>query len=208
LIVGVNIVGPENGVVAMRDYNLHMQMFHLLKQRYPDVHLSMHAGELTLGMVPPEGLRDHIRNAVEIAGAERIGHGIDVTYENNPVRLLEEMQQRHVAVEICLSSNAFILGVEQKAHPVTVYLRHKVPFVIATDDAGVSRSNIGAEYLLFVSRYKPSYDVLKQVVYNSIHYAFIDPAEKKLQLQQLDRRFIQFEAAAAKLADGSPRPLH
>jgi predicted metalloprotease len=50
--------------------------------------------------------------------------------------------------------------------------------------------------------------VLKQVVYNSIHYAFIDPAEKKLQLQQLDRRFIQFEAAAAKLADGSPRPLH
>jgi len=82
-----------------------------------------------------------------------------------------------------------------------------VPFVIATDDAGVSRSNIGAEYLLFASRYKPSYDVLKQVVYNSIRYAFIDPADKKLQLQQLDRRFLQFEAAAAKLADDSARPL-
>jgi hypothetical protein len=206
LIVGVNIVGPENGVVAMRDYNLHMQMFRFLKQHFPDVHLSMHAGELTLGMVPPDGLRDHIRNAVDIAGAERIGHGIDVTYESDPDQLLEDMKARHVAVEICLSSNAFILGVEEQAHPVTVYLRHKVPFVIATDDAGVSRSNISAEYLLFVSRYKPSYDTLKQVVYNSIRYAFLSPEEKKLQFKQLDRRFAQFEAATAKLSTDTSRP--
>lgn len=200
LIVGVNIVGPENGIVAMRDYDLHMRMFRFLKQRYPDVHLSMHAGELTLGMVPPDGLRDHIREAVDIAGAERIGHGIDVTYEEHPDQLLEDMKARHVAVEVCLSSNAFILGVEQQAHPVTVYLRHNVPFVIATDDAGVSRSNINAEYLLFVSRYKPSYDTLKQVIYNSIRYSFLSPQDKKLQFNQLDRRFAQFEAAAAKLA--------
>lgn len=204
-IVGVNIVGPENGIVAMRDYNLHMQMFHFLKQRYPDVHLAMHAGELTLGMVPPDGLRDHMRDAVDIAGAERIGHGIDITYENNPDLLLEEMKKHGVAVEVCLSSNAFILGVQGQAHPVTVYLRHHVPFVIATDDAGVSRSNIGAEYLLFVSRYKPSYDVLKQVVYNSIRYAFLGPEEKQLQLKQLDRRFAQFEAAVAKLSRIAPR---
>jgi hypothetical protein len=200
LIVGVNIVGPENGVVAMRDYHLHMQMFHFLKQRFPDVHLSMHAGELTLGMVPPDGLRDHIRDAVDIAGAERIGHGIDVTYESNPDQLVQELKDRNVAVEICLSSNEFILGVEGQSHPVTVYLRHHVPFVIATDDAGVSRSTISAEYLLFVSRYKPSYATLKQVVYNSIRYSFLTAEEKKLQLKQLDQRFVQFEAATARLA--------
>ncbi len=200
LIVGVNIVGPENGVVAMRDYRLHMAMFHFLKQRFPGVHLAMHAGELTLGMVPPIGLKSHIRNAVEIAGAQRIGHGIDVTYESNPDELLEEMKKRHVAVEICLSSNAFILGVEKEAHPVSVYLRHHVPIVIATDDEGVSRSDINAEYLLFVSRYKPGYAQLKETVYNSIRYSFLSDNDKKLQIKQLDERFAHFEAATAKLA--------
>jgi adenosine deaminase/adenosine deaminase CECR1 len=200
LIVGVNIVGPENGVVAMRDYRLHMEMFHFLKQRFSDVRLAMHAGELTLGMVPPPGLRNHIRDAIDVAGAERIGHGIDLTYESDPDTLLEDLKKRDVAIEICLSSNAFILGVEKEAHPVTVYLRHRVPIVIATDDEGVSRSNISAEYLLFVSRYKPSYRELKEVVYNSLRYAFLSPDERKLQIKQLDARFGVFEAAVAKLA--------
>ena len=200
LLVGVNIVGPENGIVAMRDYRLHMAMFRFLKTRFPDVRLAMHAGELTLGMVPPMGLKSHIRNAVEIAGAERIGHGIDITYESDPDGLLAEMRQRHIAVEICLSSNAFILGVENEAHPVSVYLRHHVPIVIATDDEGVSRSDINAEYLLFVSRYKPNYAALKDIVYNSIRYSFLSEQDKKLQIKQLDTRFARFEAATAKLA--------
>lgn len=205
LVVGVNIVGPENGIVAMRDYHLHMLMFNLLKKRFPDVHLSMHAGELTLGMVPPDGLRNHIHDAIEIAGAERIGHGIDVTYESDPDRLLEDMVKRNVAVEVCLSSNAFILGVEGQAHPVTVLMRHHVPFVIATDDAGVSRSSINAEYGLFISRYKPSYDFLKEVIYRSIRYSFLNDQDKALQLKQLDRRFQQFEASVAKMAVNEPR---
>jgi adenosine deaminase/adenosine deaminase CECR1 len=200
LLVGVNIVGPENGVVAMRDYRLHMQMFRFLKTRFPDVRLALHAGELTLGMVPPAGLKSHIRNAVEIAGAERIGHGIDITYESDATGLLEDMSKRRIAVEICLSSNAFILGVEKEAHPVTVYLRHHVPIVIATDDEGVSRSDINAEYLLFTSRYKPSYAQLKDTVYNSIRYSFLQADEKKLQIKQLDARFARFEAATARLA--------
>ena len=206
LIVGVNIVGPENGVVAMRDYRLHMTMFRFLKQRFPDVRLAMHAGELTLGMVPPPGLKSHIRNAVEIAGAQRIGHGIDITYESDPEGLLDEMKKRHVAVEICLSSNAFILGVEKEAHPVSVYLRHHVPIVIATDDEGVSRSDINAEYLLFVSRYKPGYAQLKDTVYNSIRYSFLSDDEKKLQIKQLDARFARFEAETAKLAAEAALP--
>jgi adenosine deaminase/adenosine deaminase CECR1 len=205
LIVGVNIVGPENGIVAMHDYHLHMLMFNLLKKRFPDVHLSMHAGELTLGMVPPDGLRNHIHEAVEIAGAERIGHGIDVTYEADPDRLLAEMIQHNVAVEVCLSSNAFILGVEGQAHPVTVLMRHHVPFVIATDDAGVSRSSINAEYELFISCYKPSYDFLKEVIHRSIRYSFLTEDEKALQLKQLDRRFAQFEATVAKMSANEVR---
>jgi adenosine deaminase/adenosine deaminase CECR1 len=200
MIVGVNIVGPENGYVALRDYKLHMKMFRFLKRRFPSVRLALHAGELTLGMVPPEELRSHIRDAIEIAGAERIGHGVDVTYEDRPDQLIDTLKKKNAAVEVNLSSNAFILGVQKEAHPVTVYLHHHVPFVISTDDAGVSRNNLSGEYLLFASRYQPSYDTLKQTVYNSIRYSFLAPQDKAKQLRLLDERFTTFEAAVATLA--------
>ncbi|CAF3650169.1 unnamed protein product [Rotaria sp. Silwood1] len=99
LIVGVNIVGAENGIVSMRDYTLHMKMFRFLKQRFPLVKLAMHAGELVLGLVPPEGLQFHIREAIEIAGASRIGHGIDIFYEHNAYELLQKMKQLNIVVE-------------------------------------------------------------------------------------------------------------
>jgi adenosine deaminase len=203
-VVAVNIVGPENGIVAMRDYSLHMRMFAFLKQKFPDVRLSLHAGELTLGMVPPEGLQSHIREAVEIAGAQRIGHGVDIVYERDSVGLLRSMRERGVVVEINLTSNAFILGVKGEAHPVLVYRQLGVPFVISTDDAGVSRNNLSDEYVLYASRYKPSYDALKETVSNSIRYSFLSDAEKAAELKSLAQRFVAFEARARELANGTP----
>jgi adenosine deaminase/adenosine deaminase CECR1 len=200
LIVGVNIVGPENGVVALRDYQLHMRMFAFLKQRYPKVRLAMHAGELVPGLVPPEDLRSHVASAVRVAGAQRIGHGVDIVHEARADQLLADLKARQVAVEINLTSNDFILGVKGEAHPVTTYLRHGVPIVLSTDDAGVSRHDLSGEYVLFASRYRPSYDTLKQVVYNSIRYAFLAPEEKAAQTRQLDLRFARFEQAVAAMA--------
>jgi adenosine deaminase len=146
-------------------------MFAFLKQRFPKVRLSLHAGELVLGIVPPEHLQHHMRSAIRVAGAERIGHGVDIMHEANPDQLLAELKQRNVAVEINLTSNEFILGLKQQAHPVAMYLRHETPIVISSDDAGVSRSNLSREYFLFTSRYTPSYDTLKKTVYNSIRYS-------------------------------------
>jgi adenosine deaminase/adenosine deaminase CECR1 len=197
LIVGVNMVGPENGYIAMRDYGLHMRMLRFFKQRFPEVKLALHAGELVLGMVPPEGLTSHINAAVRIAGAERVGHAVDIAHESDAFGLLDLMQARDTAVEINLTSNAFILGVKAEAHPVQIYRQHAVPFVISTDDAGVSRNNLSNEYLLFASRYQPDYDELKAVVYNSIHYSFLSAEEKRLEIQALDKRFEAFEALIA-----------
>lgn len=199
LVVGVNILGPENQHVAMRDYSLHMKMFEFFKRRYPSAKLSLHAGELVLGMVPPEGLRHHIREAVLVAGADRIGHGIDIAHETDAPQLLDIMKQKKVAVEVNLTSNEFILGVKNEAHPVRLYARHGVPFVISTDDPGVSRNNLSGEYLLYTSRYKPSYDELKQVIYNSIRYSFLLKSEKAEEIAKLDKRFAQFEARIASL---------
>ncbi|CAF0990851.1 unnamed protein product [Adineta steineri] len=197
LIVGVNIVGAENGIVSMRDYTLHMKMFRFLKRHFPNVKLAMHAGELVLGLVPPEGLQFHIREAIEIAGATRIGHGIDIFYERNSYELLYKMKKLNIAVEAVMSSNEFILGIKNEAHPMLVYKAHGVPLVIATDDAGVSRSTLTNEYLMFCDRYRPSYAELKTLVYNSIHYSFLGSNDKQQQLKRLDDRFRDFEAMIA-----------
>ena len=49
---------------------------------------------------------------------ERIGHGVDVMYEDRPVELLKEMAAKHILVEISLTSNDVILGVSGKDHPL------------------------------------------------------------------------------------------
>src|SRR5580658_682584 len=62
--VGINFVQPEDGFLSMRDYSLQMKMLDYLHAIYPKVHISLHAGEVAPGLVPPEGLRFHIRQAV------------------------------------------------------------------------------------------------------------------------------------------------
>ena len=170
-IVGVNIVGQESQMVSMRDYTLHMQMFRFLKKVYPKVNVAMHAGELALGDVPPEDLKYHIDQALNVAGAQRIGHGIDLAHETNAVGILKTMREKDIPVEINLTSNAFIEGVQGENHPITLYRKYGVPYVISTDDAGVTRHNLANEYVLFASRYKPSYAEVKKASYNSIRYS-------------------------------------
>lgn len=198
-IVGVNIVGQESTMVSMRDYTLHMKMFRFLKSRYPDVKVAMHAGELALGDVPPEGLKFHIDQALVVAGANRIGHGIDLAHESNAPAILAKMRKDDIPVEINLTSNAFISGIEGANHPVTIYRKYGVPYVISTDDAGVTRHTLSNEYVLFASRYKPDYAEMKRTSYNSIKYAFLPAAEKARLTRQLDERFASFEADVAKM---------
>ena len=200
LIVGVNIVGAENQSVSMRDYSLHMKMFRFLKAQYPDVKLALHAGELALGMVPPEGLKFHIEQALTVAGADRIGHGIDLAHETNSLAIIKTMRDSDLPVEINLTSNDFILGVKGQAHPVTLYRKYGVPFVLSTDDAGVSRNTLANEYVLFASRYKPDYAEVKKLSYNGLRYSFLPANEKKRLIKQLDGRFAKFEAEIAALS--------
>ena len=198
-IVGVNIVGQESTAVSMRDYTLHMKMFGFLKAIYPNVKVAMHAGELAMGDVPPEGLKFHIDQALVVANADRIGHGIDLAHESNAVGIMRKMRADDVPVEINLTSNAFINGLKGENHPITLYRKYGVPYVISTDDAGVTRHTLSNEYVLFASRYKPDYAEMKKTSYNSIRYAFLPPAEKARLTRQLDERFARFEAEVAGL---------
>ncbi|MEM8511377.1 adenosine deaminase [Massilia sp. MP_M2] len=204
-IVGVNIVGQESLHVSMRDYLLHMKMFRFLKTVYPDVKVAMHAGELALGEVPPEGLKFHIDSALGIAGADRIGHGLDLAHEANAPAIIKTMREKDVPVEINLTSNAFISGVAGADHPIHLYRKYGVPYVISTDDAGVTRHTLSHEYVQFASQFKPSYAEIKKASYNSIRYAFLPVAEKQRLTKQLDGRYARFEAQVAAMATQTAR---
>jgi len=140
---------------------------------YPKVHISLHADELAMGLVPPEGLSFHIRESIEKGHAERIGHGTSVMNERDAVGLLQEMAARKVLVEICLTSNDLILGVRGEEHPLPVYLRYGVPVALATDDQGVSRSDMTHEYLRGAESYKLTYAELKRMARQSLEHSFL-----------------------------------
>lgn len=200
--VGINFVMPEDGYISMSDYALHMRIIAFLRKIYPKIHLALHAGELAPGLVTYEGLCCHIRLAVEEAKAERIGHGVDIMYENHPHELMKEMARDRVMVEISLTSNDVILGVSGKDHPFPLYRQFGVPVALATDDEGVSRIDLTHEYVRAAQTYNLSYRDLKQMVRTSLEHIFL-PGES---LWRAEDNFTQTVSACAKDSLGSEKP--
>ena len=193
-LVGLNLVGPEDYLVARRDYTRQMEIIRFLAK---DVPVALHAGELWLGLVPPPDLTFHIRQAVEIGGGRRIGHGVSLAFERDAQGLLADMRARPVVVEISLTSNDLILGVRGKDHPFPVYLAAGVPVVLSTDDAGVSRIDLTNEYFRAARDYGLGYAQLKAIARNSLSYSFLADNQKRDQLERFEHRSAEFEHAVA-----------
>ena len=198
-VVSLNLVQPEDDPAAVRDFSLQMSMLDYLHGQYPDVKITLHAGELTAGLAPPETLRFHMRESVRAGHASRIGHGAGVMYEDEPLALLAEMAAKRVLVEIALTSNDLILGVKGHHHPLRTYLQYGVPVALVTDDAGVSRSTLTLEFRRAVEEQDVDYRTLKRMARNSIEYSFADAATKARLKADLDARFVVFERRAANV---------
>lgn len=204
LLVGYNIVAAENGEKSMLYYHLHMLMFAWLSKKLTEVNTSLHAGELTLGLTRPEHLTYHIDQAVNIAGANRIGHGVDLPFESNSNEILKTMKKEPegetedkptgIPVEINLTSNEFILGVKDSEHPILLYHKAGVPIIISTDDPGILRTSLTEQYTLATLRYGFSYPEIKEFVNNSIRYGFLGYEDKEQLKSELENLFKDFEA--------------
>lgn len=187
-VVGVNLVSPEEHANSLLYYNDEMLAVHVLRtfnDQDPNrktVHVGLHAGELIPEVLPmtPAGqaeLTYHIRSAVDIAGAERIGHGVDVlgrTAGEGPDELLTTMAQKGVMVEICLTSNDTLLGVAGNKHPFGAYMAKNVPVAPSTDDQGILRIDITDEYVRVVEEHGLDYGALKKLARTSLEHAFIE----------------------------------
>lgn len=198
-VVGINLLQPEDSLASMENFDVHMEMLNFLRQRYSKAHITLHAGELAPGLVPPEGLSSHIRDSVMKGHAERIGHGVSIMYEDNPYELLRELARRNVMIEICLSSNDGILGIRGAQHPLATYMKFGVPTALATDDEGVSRSEITREYQKAAEEQDLNYLQLKTMARTSLQYAFIQGASLWADL----RRRIPVSACSSELRSGN-----
>lgn len=204
IVVGLNFVQPEDDYLAMTEYTRQMRMVDYLHRIYPQVHITLHAGELAPGLVPPSGLRFHIREAVDLGHAERIGHGVDIMYEYDPQALLKEMAERHVMVEINLTSNDVILGVSLNRHSLPAYRAAGVPTALSTDDEGVSRIDLTHEYARAATDFNLGYLDLKKMARTSLDHSFLPGARLWAVADEFTR--VNPACTAQPLGSDSPTP--
>jgi aminodeoxyfutalosine deaminase len=142
--------------------------------------LTAHAGETG----PPES----VWGALNLH-AERIGHGFTAIHDTD---LVEELAERQIPVEICITSNLRTGVCKTVAeHPVKSYFDQGVMVTLNTDDPALFRTSLAREYQLAQDTFGFSDEHLRELARNSFEASFL-PAEKKLELLGL------FDAAVAR----------
>jgi len=172
-VVGVTLVAPEDYPASRNYFPQQMDILDFLWHKMGGPNINLHAGELVLKDSPVEPMMNRIGMSIKKGHSRRIGHGISIAWEKNLVELLSTMKNQGILVEICLSSNESILGIQGKDHPFSLYRRAGVPVSINTDDEGISRSNLTMEYIKAIQRYDLNYRDVKDLVRNSLEYSFL-----------------------------------
>jgi adenosine deaminase len=139
------------------------------------LHRLIHAGEV--------GGPEKIREAIELLGAERIGHGIAAIH--NP-ELMSLLAERRIPLEICPGSNIRTGALARQFrraetriedHPLPALLRHGIPIVLSTDDPAMFHTTLQTEYEN-AARMGLDEDELASIVRMGFEHAFFPAAEK------------------------------
>jgi aminodeoxyfutalosine deaminase len=158
--------------------------------RNAGLHIVCHAGEI--------GGPESVRDAVEILGAERIGHGIAVMHDP---AMAESLATRRIVLEICPTSN-WLTGALAKQtgkpdatladHPLRKLLELGSLVTLSTDDPAMFHTDLLTEYSRSASL-GLSKEQLFQLAEQSFNAAFLPPLEK--------RKLLEDFRAAAKSTD-------
>lgn len=137
--------------------------------------LTAHAGE-TAG---PES----IWGALNLR-AERIGHGLTAQHDHD---LMQELAQRQIPVEICVTSNLKTGVCPNLAdHPVRRYFEEGLMITLNTDDPAIFGTSLSQEYQLVQENFSFSDEHLRELARNSFEAAFLPPAKKLEFLNMFD----------------------
>ena len=143
------------------------------------LHMTAHGGETTA----PES----VWGALNL-GAERIGHGL--TAGQDP-ELLEELSQRQIPLEICITSNVLTGACPRlEDHPVRQYFDQGLMLTLNTDDPSMFHTTLSREYSIAQKTFGFTEEQLRELARNSFEASFL-PAEQKVKMLDL------FDAKAA-----------
>lgn len=173
--VGVALFGDEDHPVALRDYELQIEMLNTLTsmKEFTDIKTIITSGYLEFGMIQPKKFKNRIRMAVTKGNATRISHCSAIMYENNPFELLKTLSEQKIPVEIALTSEEVVRSISAADNPFPILQRYDVPVVLVTENSGLTRIDITNEYVRAAHDYNLSYTDLKTLVRNSLEYSLL-----------------------------------
>ncbi|MET8569418.1 adenosine deaminase [Streptomyces sp. NPDC004783] len=174
-VVGFDIAGAENGFPAAD----HLGAFeHLRRENVP---FTIHAGEA-------DGLSS-IHQAVQVCGAQRIGHGVRITddiVEGKLGRLAGWVRDRRIALEMCPTSNLQTGAAASIAeHPITALKDLGFRVTLNTDNRLVSGTTMTREMSLLVEQADWTVGDLRTVTVNALKSAFIPFDERNALIEEV-----------------------
>jgi adenosine deaminase/aminodeoxyfutalosine deaminase len=168
-VVGFGIGGDEAGGPA----KLFPDIFR--EARDLGLHGVAHAGEAC----GPESIRD----AVELLGAERIGHGLTAIRDATVMALLRE---RRIPLEVCPSSNMSTgLIARFEDHPLPKFLEAGLVVTLNSDDPAMFGTSLQEEFLQAARCFKFSRETLAGLCRNAVRASFLSEEDKQKLESQL-----------------------
>jgi len=126
--------------------------------------ITIHAGETGIGK--------NVLEAVQLLGAERIGHGVFIKDCEEAYKVVKEMG---ITLEMCPTSNVQTKAVNNfKEHPIYDFYKDGIKVTLNTDNRTVSNTNMTNEISIATDEFNISYEDYKQIYYNSVDASFAD----------------------------------
>jgi adenosine deaminase len=168
-LVGLDLAGNEAEFPSHPFYGIFKEA------RQAGLHVTIHAGEW--------GPAQHIREAIEELGAERIGHGVRVLEDEAITALAREKQ---TAFEVCITSN-YQSGVVSalEAHPLMQMFEKGLNVTINTDDPSISRITLSHEYYNACDTLQMPQYTLRERILAAAQAGFLPQSEKEKLVSQL-----------------------
>ncbi len=139
------------------------------------LHLTIHAGEW--------GGAENVREAIEVLGAERIGHGVRVMEDLQTAALARE---RGTAFEVCVTSNHQTGVVKTLTeHPLTKMITAGLNVTLGTDDPSISQISLSGEYRRACEELGMSKTVLKERILAAAQASFLPETEREALVSKL-----------------------
>jgi len=139
------------------------------------LHTTAHAGE-TAGA-------ESVRKAVELLGAERLGHGLSAARDPEVMALLRD---RQVPLEVCLSSNVATGSLARvEDHPLRKFLDEGLVVTLNTDDPAMFGTSLTREFGLAADSFSLGRETLVALCENAIRASFLEEDRKRALAAEL-----------------------